>query len=201
MVRNAWSDTWLKLFAREGFSAAIFDCDGTLVESSDAHMKCMQAAAEEQNFEMAADWYTARTGLDRLSLFEEFRTSTQPQFDVERACVTSIQRFDSFAHLVRPKAGVLEFAMDLTAKDVPIAIATNAEHDVAKVSLMTTGAGDLFDHLISISDAVSPKPSPEMFLLAADRLERPRNKVLVVEDSPQGVDAALEAGMSVLQLI
>ena len=143
-VRNVTSDRWLNLFEEEEFSAAIFDCDGTLVESFNAHMQSMQAAAEEQNFEMAADWYRARTGLDRRSLLKEFRASMQSEFDVERASKTSIERFGSFAHLVKPKAGVLEFATDLKARGIPIAVATNAERDVARVSLTTIGASDLF---------------------------------------------------------
>ena len=195
------SDHWLHLFEAEGFEAVIFDCDGTLVESSDAHLKSMQAAAEEQGLEMTPNWYQARTGLDRISFFEEFQASVPSKFDVERATKASIERFGSFAHLVKPKAGVLGFATDLKARGIPIGIATNAERDVAEVSLKTTGASDLFDHLVSISDAVAPKPSSEMFVLAAERLGYPRNRVLVIEDSPQGVEAALEASMSVVELI
>lgn len=200
-VRAVTSDRWFNLFEAEGFSAAIFDCDGTLVESSDAHMKSMQVAAEEQDFEMAADWYRARTGLDRRNLFQEFQALVEPGFDIERACKTSIECFYRFAHLVRPKEGVLWFATDMKARGVSIAVATNAERNVAEVSLTTIGASHLFHHLISISDGVEPKPSPEMFVLAAKRLDHPPNKVLVIEDSRQGVQAAVKAGMSVVQLI
>ncbi|WP_010441865.1 HAD family hydrolase [Ruegeria conchae] len=84
---------------------------------------------------------------------------------------------------------------------ISLAVATNAERSVAEQSLAAVGTRDLFDHLISISVGVRPKPSPELFKLAAKRLAVPQNDVLVIEDSPQGVQAAIDAGMSVLQLI
>jgi len=101
----------------------------------------------------------------------------------------------------KPIAVVLSFAENLKARGIPIAVATNAEREVAEISLTTTGARRLFDLLVSISDGVAPKPAPEMFILAAEHLGHPRNKALVIEDSLQGVEAALEAGMSVVQLV
>ena len=102
--------------------------------------------------------------------------------------------------MVQPKIGVLGFARHLNHRGISLAVATNAEREVAEVSLRTTGLRKTFSHLVSISDRVAPKPSPEMFLLAADHLRQVRSNVLVVEDSPQGVRAALDAGMSVIQL-
>ena len=199
-AREVSSDLWLDFVDVEAFAAVIFDCDGTLVESAEAHMKSMQAAAKEQGHEMTAAWYRARTGLDRASLLKDFRAATDPEFDVERASETSIAGFGEFAHLVTPKESVFRFASSLQLRGVAMAVATNAERDVAEVSLRVTRRRNIFKDLVSISDGVAPKPSPEMFLLAAKRLGYPPSKVLVVEDSPQGVQAALDAGMSVIQL-
>ena len=198
--RDITSEHWIDFVETEGFSAVIFDCDGTLVESSAAHMKSMQAAAREQGVEMAEEWYQERTGLDRTNLLLEFQDSIQSDFEIERAAKTSIESFGKFANMVQPKIGVLGFARDLNQRGISLAVATNAERDVAEVSLRTTGVRKIFSHLVSISDRVAPKPSPEMFLLAADRLRHVPSNVLVVEDSPQGVRAALDAGMSVIQL-
>ena len=198
--REITSEHWIEFVETKGFSAVIFDCDGTLVESSAAHMNSMQAAANEQGVEMAEEWYQERTGLDRISLLSEFQDSIRTAFDIERAAKTSIENFGKFAEMVQPKIGVLGFAHDLNQRGISLAVATNAERDVAEVSLRTTGLRKIFSHLVSISDRAAPKPSPEMFLLAADHLRQVRSNILVVEDSPQGVRAALDAGMSVIQL-
>ncbi len=200
-VSDLSSDDWLNTFAEGGFSAVIFDCDGTLVESSRAHLSCMQAAAEEQGHKMSKDWYSVRTGLDRHSLFREFGESRDAAFDVERACQASIERYGDFARLVRPIPETIKFAKALRRQNVPLAVATNAERPVAELSLSTAHARHLFDLIVSLTDNIPPKPSPLMFELAAEKLDVPRAKALIVEDSPEGVRAAKETCMSVIQIV
>ena len=195
------SKDWLDLFEAGGFSAAIFDCDGTLVDSSEAHFRAMQAAAREQGHDMVKEWYQARNGLDRQSLFQAFHKTVSAKFDVHRAIASSIELFDGCTHLIKPVRGVLDFAGALRMRKIPLAVATNAEHSVAKVSLIAANAINLFDHLVSISDDVQPKPSPEMFERAANLSGEPHHATLVVEDSPQGIQAANAAKMSALQLL
>ncbi len=200
-TRRVSSDHWLDLFDTEQFSAAIFDCDGTLVESSAAHLQAMQSAARDQGADMPADWYQTRTGLDRTGLFREFAATLQTPFNVDQACEVSIAKFADAVSLVKPITPVLEFAVALKTRDIPLAVGTNAEGCVARRSLAAAAAKDLFSHIISISDGVRPKPSPDIFELAAKRLGVGPSQVLVIEDSPQGVDAAKAAGMSVIGLI
>lgn len=195
------SDEWLTLFETEGFAAAIFDCDGTLVDSKQAHFQAMQSAAQEQGHEMEPYWYCKRTGLDRRSLFKDFQQTVPDRFDIENAITTSIARFSGFAHLIKPMSAVLEFAGALRQRGIPLAVATNAERAVANVSLSAVNANTLFDHVVSISDDVRPKPSPEIFERAAHLLGQAPNKTLVVEDSPQGVQASTTANMSAIQLL
>ena len=101
-TRRCLSEDWLTLFEAEGFTAAIFDCDGTLVDSKQAHLMAMQSAAQEQGQVMAPNWYATRTGLDRQTLFNEFQKMVTCSFDVERAIATSIDRFDGFTELIKP---------------------------------------------------------------------------------------------------
>lgn len=200
-ARRCLSDEWLTLFEAKGFAAAIFDCDGTLVDSKQAHLFAMQTATEEQGHEMAPDWYSARTGLDRKNLFIEFQKAVTGSFDVERAIATSIDRFDGFAELIRPMPAVLTFAGTLHRRGIPLAVATNAERRVVSASLSAVKAIALFDHVVSISDKVRPKPSPELFERAAQLLKQSPGKTLVVEDSPQGIQASVSANMSAIQLL
>ena len=200
-TRRCLSDEWLTLFEVEGFTAAIFDCDGTLVDSRQAHFKAMQSAAQEQGQVMAPNWYATRTGLDRLSLFNEFRQALTGSLDVARAIETSIERFNGFVGLIRPMSAVLEFAGLLHKQGIPLAVATNAERGVVNASLSAVKATALFDQVVSISDQVRPKPSPELFERAAHLLGQSPNKTLVIEDSPQGVQASNSANMSAIQLL
>ena len=200
-TRRCLSEDWLTLFEAEGFTAAIFDCDGTLVDSKQAHLMAMQSAAQEQGQVMAPNWYATRTGLDRQTLFNEFQKMVTCSFDVERAIATSIDRFDGFSELIRPMPAVLTFAGALRRRGISLAVATNAERRVVNASLSAVQATALFDHIVSISDEVRPKPSPEMFERAAFLLGQPPNKTFVIEDSPQGIQASISANMSAIQLL
>ncbi len=199
-TQSLLSDDWLRMIESANFDAVIFDCDGTLIDSSDVHTRCLQAATQDQGHEMSAEWYAARNGLDRTSLFEAFRDTIGTAFDVERACQASIAHYDSFAHLARPIPEAINLAMALRERAIPLAVATNGERPVCNLLLATVKIRDLFNTVVCISDGVPPKPSPAMFLLAAERLGQAHGKILVLEDSPQGVQAATTAGMSVIQL-
>lgn len=87
----------------------------------------------------------------------------------------------------------------LLAIDLPLAVASNSrQHNlassVARAGLTERAAGNLFS-----SDMVSnPKPAPDVYLLAAERMGVAPRRCLVVEDSPVGVLAARRAGMHVI---
>jgi beta-phosphoglucomutase len=85
---------------------------------------------------------------------------------------------------------------------VTLAIATSGRKD--KQLPVIEGAGldlDWFDAVITGEDVKHKKPSPEIYLLAAQRLKLTPERCLVVEDAPAGVEAAKAAGMSCLALL
>jgi len=90
------------MITAEAFDAVIFDCDGTLIDSSDVHIQCMRADTQDQGLDVFANWYAARNGLDRTSLCKAFRRTFDSAFDVDRACRTSIAHYDKAVHLARP---------------------------------------------------------------------------------------------------
>lgn len=194
------SEDWLDLITVEAFDAVIFDCDGTLIDSSDVHIQCMRAGTQDQGHEMSADWYATRNGLDRISLFKAFRRTFDRSFDVDRACRTSIAHYDKAVHLALSIGETSNLAKSLRDCAMPLAVATNAERSVCERLLDTVNIRELFDTVVCISDSVPPKPSPAIFQLAATRLGHPNGKILVIEDSPQGVQAAKAAGMPVIEL-
>ncbi|MDA5095562.1 HAD family phosphatase [Aliiroseovarius sp. KMU-50] len=195
-VSDLTSDSWQAHCRSAGYHGFIFDCDGTLVESADIHFHAFRMAAHEQGYTLDREWYLARTGLDRVSLFQEFGSGLNIDRAVERSISIFIensprvQLIEQTARLVRSLSG-----------DFPLSVGTNAEAPVAVASLHAVGLLHHFEHIVSISDGFPPKPSPEIFLGAASLMQIPPNKTLVIEDSAQGVNAALAAGMSVIEIV
>ncbi len=199
-TKRLHADEWLSEIERMTPAAVIFDCDGTLVESSDAHRRSMQTATREQGFDMPSHWYLERTGLDRLSLFQDFSAFAGESFDISRAMETSIECFADHVSSVRPIRETVRALQVLKEQGFPVAVATNAEHEIAVQSLGATDLLHRIDALSTISDGVQPKPSPQLFELAARRLGVDAPDVCVFEDSEQGVQAARAALMSVFHI-
>lgn len=197
--RSVQSNDWHAEIMAGGYGAVIFDCDGTLVHSGEAHFQSFKKAAQAQGQDMQRDWYDARTGLDRRSLLAAFSAECAHDFDIDLALKQSIQSFIDGPSSVTPIDETVALVRALHPSH-PMAVATNAELKVAQTSLRATGLLRFFDHILSISNGVAPKPAPDIFLLATDRLGFGAAKTLVFEDSPQGVSAALAAGLDVFQL-
>lgn len=191
--------TWHQDLVQRGYTAFIFDCDGTLVESADVHFAAFEAAASEQGFTLDRDWYLARTGLDRQTLFQEFAIMVEREFNVESAVSRSISNFIALSARVKPIAET-ETLVRMLSPEFPLAVGTNAEKSVAEASLRATELFPHFNHIVAISDGHAPKPAPDIFSHAATLLGAPPDKTLVIEDSEQGVLAAQRAGLDVIEL-
>lgn len=92
--------------------------------------------------------------------------------------------------------GVLEFLA--RHKDIPKAIASNAEPRNIDFVLEQFGLRNYFPITVNGMEVARPKPFPDVFLEAARRLGVPPEHCIVFEDSPTGVTAAIAAGMRVV---
>jgi HAD superfamily hydrolase (TIGR01509 family) len=78
------------------------------------------------------------------------------------------------------------------------ALATNSERAAVLHVLHALDLASSLDLVLTREDVQNPKPDPEIYLLAAQRFEVSPEECIVVEDSPNGVRAAVAAGMNVI---
>jgi HAD superfamily hydrolase (TIGR01509 family) len=199
-TRQLASDAWFSHITQGAYRAVIFDCDGTLVESSEVHFLAIRGAVRAQGYDMPRDWYQLRTGLDRLSIFADFRKTAEGSFDASLAAHQSIKEFISQSASVAriPETATLVARL---RDHYPMAVGTNSESEVAAASLKSTGLADAFQYIVCISDGLAPKPAPDIFKRATNLLGHPPAQTLVFEDSNEGVRAALDAKLDVIQLV
>lgn len=102
---------------------------------------------------------------------------------------------------LKPLAGVKEFINACRLKKIKLAVATSADKIKMNGNLVEIGIPpEFFDALVCGDEVVNKKPHPEIFLLAAKKLDLPPQHCLVIEDAPSGLKAAKSAGMRALGL-
>lgn len=194
------SDAWAQLIIDGGYKAVIFDCDGTLVESSEAHFQAFQSAVHAQGYAMERSWYEARTGLDRHSILAAFSGTVSGSFDIPLAVNDSIAAFIQGRANVTPIRETIDLVRVLQL-NFKLAVVTNSEDEVANASLNQIGLQDHFNHIVTVTSGLPPKPAPDLFIAAAKAMMTEADKTLIFEDSSEGVQAGIRAGMDVVQVM
>lgn len=179
--------------------AVIFDMDGLMLDTEPSYKIAWQRAGVECGFPISEELYFDLIGRTRVDgeniLFREFG----PAFPVN-AFRAACGRCEAavFAQGFPPKkAGLDELLALLDARGIPRAVATSTERHLAAAQLAGLDLLDRFSVLATGDEVRNGKPSPDLFLLAADRLGTEPSECLVLEDSEAGVTAAHRAGMQV----
>jgi HAD superfamily hydrolase (TIGR01509 family) len=97
---------------------------------------------------------------------------------------------------VATRPGALELVSRLRDMDVPLGLASNSPRFLADDALATAGLADAFDAIVTADDVEHPKPAPDIYLLACERLGVGVDEALALEDSVSGVAAAKAAGLT-----
>jgi beta-phosphoglucomutase-like phosphatase (HAD superfamily) len=177
------------------FTALIFDCDGTLVDSAPAHLHSMQQALRPLGLTMQAEWYRSRHGLSPSALIDEFEAefSLEP---IDRVALFERNNlgFQSAISKIEEITFVTDVARALHGR-VPMSVASNGVRDNVEATLVGTGLRPLFDQVVTAEDVQHGKPEPDVYLEAARRMKVDPAGCIVFEDSDEGLEAARRAGM------
>lgn len=184
------------------FDAVIFDLDGTLLATEQMTIETGEAALARMGRPAPEGLLASLVGIDEPTSRGMLRDQLGADFDfahLDRLWAEAlIERRDRDGIPLRPHVETLLNA--LRAAGLPFAIATSSTADQAREKLAAAGLTDSFDIVVTRSDVPSPKPAPDVYLLAADRLGIDPARCLAFEDSDVGALAARAAGMTVVQV-
>lgn len=177
----------------------IFDLDGVLVDSEIWWDDVRKAFASDHGRPWGEADRAAVMGANSRAWARIMRERLRldlPEDAIERAVVDAVVR-----RYHREGAPVIEGAAEAArriAASRPVAVASSAHGDVIDAALDATGLRDVFEVVVSSDEVEHGKPSPDVYLEAARRLGADPSACLVVEDSLNGVKAAVAAGMTVV---
>lgn len=99
---------------------------------------------------------------------------------------------------IQPRSGVLDYMEEARRLTGSIVIASLTNYEDAMHIIKSSGLNKIFDHILTERSVTNLKPAPDIYLLAALTLGVSPQRVLVHEDSPTGVQAAISAGCPVI---
>jgi beta-phosphoglucomutase-like phosphatase (HAD superfamily) len=173
------------------FSALIFDCDGTLVDTAPAHLRALQTALEPLGLMMTPEWYYPRGGLTPDALLDEFEAQVGvaglPRKEIfDRYNVA----FKADLSLIREVTIIAEIARQWCGR-VPMAVASNGRRANVESTLNATKLLQLFDFIVAAEDVQFGKPAPDVFVEAARRMDVESGRCIVFEDSDEGLEGSI----------
>lgn len=183
------------------FDAAIFDMDGTLLDTESVFRSIVFDVCTELGFEMTDDVHRSMVGSSHENtqrLLVESYGVTFPYAMFDDRCRVIMRERSHGGVPVKP--GAVEFITELRARGIPTAVATSSRHPHAEHHLGAAGLLPLFDTVVTRDDVTNPKPHPEPYLLAAERLGVDPSRCIALEDSHAGVRAAHAAGMQTIMV-
>lgn len=180
----------------------IFDLDGTLLDSEPLYCDSYVTAMEECGGHLTRDEYFSKfAGTTNASIEQELSGRLE---GIEARRFGRVWR-KIFASLLKrdgpaTKPGASEMIGDLRAAGVRLALASSSDGDDVRACLTRAGLADHFEVVVCGDEVSKGKPAPDLFLLAASRMNVSAGECLVVEDSNAGVAAAHRAGMRVVMV-
>ena len=176
-------------------AAIFFDHDGTLVDTEPLWAQAKTELAEE----FGKTW----TEEDTLLCLGRPMSETIDRLHalgIDLSYDELMERLTSDARDVISRTeipflpGISALLQEVAEAGIPAAIVTNATAEIATMTA-SRGPEGLFRVVIGNENVTSPKPDPQPYLLAAQKLEVDPVQCVAVEDSPSGVASAMAAGM------
>ena len=181
------------------FDAVIFDMDGVIVDSEPYHDQSFLDVWKEMGYGDChgmhfPDFY----GRSDRVLWETFIEKHHPPQPIEELLGLREERL---VQMLRDKQPIFDGIPTLVrrlAKHLPLAIASGSVHRIINEVLAMRDLRRYFCCTASSEDVANSKPQPDVFLLAAERLNVKPASCCVIEDTVAGVIAGKAAGMTVM---
>jgi HAD superfamily hydrolase (TIGR01509 family) len=179
--------------------AVIFDVDGTLLDSNDAHAHAWVDVLSERGYPVSFRRVRPLIGMGGDKLLPEL---TRVGADGPVGEEISRQRRERFlghylSH-VQPFPGVRSLIERIRADGIKVAVATSANEDELGALLRRAAIEDLIEHSTSKADAASSKPDPDIVHAALARTGEASERVLMLGDTPYDIEAAARAGVATI---
>jgi HAD superfamily hydrolase (TIGR01509 family) len=179
--------------------AVIFDMDGVLIDSADAHFESWRRLANDLGKTVTAEQFRCTFGRQNRDVIPQLFGDG---FDEPRIADLGETKERYYREIIREHvpaiAGAVELVNDCDAAGMKCAVGSSGHPENVALALNAMGLQNVMQTVVTGHDVTVGKPDPQVFAIAADRLDIPAHSCAVIEDAPAGIQAALSAGMTAI---
>jgi mannitol-1-/sugar-/sorbitol-6-/2-deoxyglucose-6-phosphatase len=187
---------------RNKIEAVIFDMDGVIIDSEEIWKKAEHEIFSSVGVKLTDEFCKITEAMTTREVtnfwFNKYPWKSKSLKEVENSVIEYV------ACLIKEEGkaikGIEEFVKKLKAKGYRIGLATNSPSCLIPVVLEKLALDKYFDATSSAEHEMDGKPSPDVYLTTAEKLNIKPENCIAIEDSHSGIMAAKNAGMKTVIL-
>lgn len=184
------------------YKAAIFDLDGTLVESEPLHQKAWEEINLKYNMPvMTLDYMNTVGGLKSVAICQKWCQMHNLDFDCQKLADEKMQIYkEKYLQQIPLLKEIADILIKAKKSGLKVAVATGSRLPETRYLLEKYKLTEYIDTIVSSDQVKHGKPAPDTYLTAAARLQTEPCDCIVFEDTPLGLEGIKNAGMTAIKV-
>jgi HAD superfamily hydrolase (TIGR01509 family) len=172
----------------------IFDIDGTLVDSNDAHAQSWVDTFAEAGYDVPFDVVRPLIGMGADKLLPKTIGIKHETAEAKKLIKRRSEIFrERYLPRLRPFTGSRELVLRVRSDGLKAIVATSAKDEELKGLLKAAQVDDLMQERATASDAKRSKPDPDIVEAAIDESDTEPETLVMIGDTPYDIEAATKA--------
>lgn len=175
----------------------IFDCDGCILDSEAIFLEAVRRYLNTFNIESSNDDLKFVVGKPMttiaMDLLDKYHLNLSVDEFIQGERVIFYEMMNSTA--LSPMPGLLDLIQRALADNIALAIASSSPKNYVLNVTDQFGITDKFQEIITGEQVEHGKPYPDIYLLAASKLAIAKDELIIIEDSTNGIQAGISAGI------
>lgn len=178
------------------YSGAIFDLDGTLVDSNSVWEKLDRIILSRSGITCSDEFLHKLASMTYEEAADAMCGLGLKMTASQLADELNVLAAEEYAHNISLKDGAEAYLHYLKENNIPICLATASPEFLYAPVLKNNKVYGLFDAFVTTEEAGASKDFPDVYFAAADKINVPYSKCIVFEDVLKGILSAKKAGMT-----
>jgi beta-phosphoglucomutase family hydrolase len=184
---------------RQSKKVILWDMDGVIADSYSLHFAAWRETFAKRSIEFSKRDFSQLFGTRNDFIIRSIIGRGLSEEDVKSVAHEKEEAFrQKAAGRIKPFLGAARLLNDLRKGNFRLGLVSSTTRENIDLALSELELAGSFNCIVSGQEVSESKPSPQIYLLAAERLQGTANDCVVIEDSPLGVKAAKSAGMRCL---